>query len=244
MKKSVFILGLSSDIGKAIALKFAKNNYDIYGTYNNGDISDLEKQMTLVNTEITAYKLDCRDYKSMQNIFTKVFKSASFIESVICVYGVSKKENLLIDYTEEEIDDVVNINLTSVIKANKLAFEYFIKQKSGSIINISSIYGIYGGACEVAYSASKAGLTGLTKALAQECSPFGIRVNSVAPGCIETKMTAFLSEEDKKKIINSTPLKRLGKGEDVANAVFFLSSNGSSFITGQILSVDGGATTF
>ena len=243
MKKSIFILGLSSDIGKAIAIKFAKNNYDIYGTYYTGNTTDLENEIAFTGSRIITFQLDCLDYKRMQHIFTEVFNSADFIESVICVYGVSKKENLILDYQEDEIDNIVNINLTSVIKANKLAFAHFLKQKSGSIINISSIYGIYGGACEVAYSASKAGLVGLTKALAQECSPFGIRVNSVAPGCIDTKMTSFLKEEDKKKIIESTPLQRLGKGMDVANAVFFLSSNDASFITGQILGVDGGATT-
>ena len=127
---------------------------------------------------------------------------------------------------------------------NKEAMKYLIKQKHGSIVNISSIYGIYGGACESTYSASKAGIIGLTKALAQECGPFGVRVNAIAPGYIQTRMTKVFNDEEKENIKNATPLCRLGNVTDVANATFFLANDDSSFITGQVLEVSGGATIF
>ncbi len=244
MKKSIFIIGISSDIGKAIALKFAKNGYNIIGTYHNNKVEDLIIQCENLKIDLKLYKADVRNYEELKNAFEKSFSSSDYIESVVFVSGISIKESLLCDYNIDDINNIVDVNLKGAIYSNKLAFSFYLNKKYGSIINISSIYGIFGGACESAYSATKAGINGLTKALSQECAPFNIRVNAIAPGFIETKMTDHFTNEEKENIKNNTPLKRLGNVDDIANAVFFLSSNDSSFITGQIIQVDGGATTF
>jgi 3-oxoacyl-[acyl-carrier protein] reductase len=150
---------------------------------------------------------------------------------------------MLIDKPTETIDEIININLRGTILFNKAILQHFIDQKHGSIVNVSSIYGISGGSLESVYSACKAGIIGLTKSLSIEAAPF-VRVNAVAPGCIETKMTSNLTEIDKTCIIDSTPLDRIGKPEDVANSIYFLASEESGFITGEVLSVTGGVARF
>ena len=150
---------------------------------------------------------------------------------------------MLIDKQTELIDDILSSNLRGTILFNKEILKRFMSQKHGNIVNVSSIYGISGGSLESVYSSCKAGIIGLTKSLAIECAPF-VRVNAVAPGCIETKMTNNLSKIDKQCVIDSTPLERLGTPQDVANAIYFLACDESSFITGEVLSVTGGVTRF
>ena len=142
------------------------------------------------------------------------------------------------------IDKIIDINLKGTIYCNQILSKYFIKQKHGNIINISSIYGLYGGACESTYSAAKAGIIGLTKALALELAPLNIRVNAIAPGFIETNMTSCFDKQEKENIKKNTPLRRLGKPCDVANAALFLASDRAEFITGEVLSISGGALRF
>lgn len=143
----------------------------------------------------------------------------------------------------ELIDDIISTNLRGTTLFNREILKYFLSQKHGSIVNISSIYGVSGGSLEAVYSACKAGINGLTKSLSVEASPF-VRVNAIAPGCIETKMTSNLSKVDKECVVDATPLNRLGKPEDVANAAYFLASDESLFITGEILEVTGGVVRF
>ena len=152
-------------------------------------------------------------------------------------------EKMLIDTTLDEILQVVNVNLISAVVCNKLAAKYFLDKKSGCIINIASIYGIYGGSCEAVYSATKAGMIGLTKSLADELGPY-VRVNAIAPGYIQTAMTEGYSKQEQEEIKNRTPLCRLGQPENVADAALFLSSDEANFITGQVLEVSGGAIKF
>ncbi len=244
IKKSVLIIGASSDIGKTIAKTFAENNYNIIATYNTNNCNEIIEMCKKNNVEAQIYKIDLKNSNEIEEKLNTIFANSSYIDCAICCAGLSLKEVLLCDETIENINNLININFRGIIICNKIISKYFLKQKHGNIINISSIYGIYGGACESVYSACKAGVIGLTKSLAQELSPFGIRVNAVAPGFIQTKMTKNFNEEEKKQIIDRTPLKRLGNTEDVANTVFFLASDKASFITGEIIEVTGGAIRF
>lgn len=244
IKKSVFIIGISSDIGKATAKVFAQNGYDIIGTYNNSKIDEIKKICECLGVKFDAIKLDVTNFEDIKNAFEKAERQSDFLDCMVYLPGISEKESLLCDYTKEQIERILDVNLKGAIYCNREAMKLFIKQKHGVIVNMSSIYGVYGGACESAYSAAKAGIIGLTKALAEECGPYGVRVNAVAPGCIETKMTSCFSAEEKSEINANTPLKRLGQPEDVANVIYFLASDHSSFITGEVLNVNGGAVRF
>lgn len=246
MKKSVLILGASGGIGRAIAKEFANDGYDIYATYNKGNLNSLQDYCEKKHVELVKLNLNIESYQNIQEVFNWVFSKADYLESVINATGLSLSEKLLCDETVENINKIINVNLTSSILLSREAMKYFIKLKRGSIVNISSIYGLYGGCCEATYSAAKGGIIALTKSLAMECAGFSVRVNCVVPGCIETDMVKHIleDEEQKEKLINATPLKRIGKPEDVAKAVKFLATNESSFITGECLTVSGGVLTF
>jgi len=246
MKKSVLILGASGGIGEAIAKEFASSGYDIYATYNNGNLYNLNDFCNIKNVELIQICMDIESYESISNVFQEVFSKAEYLESVINATGLSLPEKLLCDESIENIDRLLNVNLKGAVLVSREAMKYFIKFKRGNIINISSIYGLYGGSCETVYSATKGGIVALTKALADECASFNVRVNCVAPGCIETNMTKHLvnTEEVREQLINSTPLNRIGKPEDVAKAVKFLATDESSFITGECLTVSGGVLKF
>lgn len=245
IRKGVLIIGASKGIGLTIARKFSLMGYDIFGTYNSSSPKDFDNiKKNCPETIVESYKLDVNSPSNISTVFEKVFKTHPCIDAVIYNSGISCGEKMLCDNTDEEINQLLEVNLRGAILVNREASKYFLKQRHGSIINISSIYGIYGGSCESVYSACKAGMIGLTKALALELGSSNIRVNAVAPGYIQTDMTANYTEEEKNSIIASTPLQRLGRTDDVANAVYFLSSNESSFITGQVLEVSGGATIF
>ena len=244
LRKSVFISGASGDIGYEIAKVFASNNYNIFATYNKGNISKLKDLSNTYNVDIFIQQMDLTSSQSIYDAFNKAQKVCEYLDCVVCNAGISKPEKLLTDTEEDEITELINTNLTGTILCNKEALKIFLKQKRGSIINISSIYGMYGGSCESTYSATKAGIIGLTKALAQEYGQFGIRINSVSPGFIQTNMTAQFNNEDKKYIASATPLQRLGNPIDVANTVFFLSTDNASFITGENIIISGGATNF
>ena len=246
MNKSVLVLGASGGIGEAVVKEFAKDGYDIFATYNKTNLNNLEEFCKLNSVKLVSFKMDIENYQEIEKVFKDVFSQAEYLESVINATGVSYPETLLCDESIENIDKILNINLKGAILVSREAMKNYIKLKRGAIINISSIYGIYGGSCESVYSASKAGIIGLTKALAQECAGFNVRVNSVAPGCINTDMTKSYLEDEKTKqsLIDSTPLKRIGTGEEVAKAVKFLATDQASFITGECLTISGGAMIF
>lgn len=245
IRKGVLIIGANKGIGLAIARKFALMNYDVFGTYHsNGDDEFLKIKENCPLSTIKSFKLDVSSPSQITKVIEKVFKSHPFIDCVVYNSGISIGEKMLMDTTTEEIDKTLSINLRGAIIANRESSKFLTKQKHGSIINISSIYGIYGGCCEAVYSASKSGLIGLSKSLAEELGSSKIRVNTIAPGFIQTDMTSKFNKEEKDLVKKQTPLQRLGTPTDVANAVYFLASDEASFITGQVLEISGGATKF
>lgn len=244
IRKTVFIIGASGGIGSAIAKEFARDGYNLILSSNNTSLKDIEKICEGYGTKITKLKIDVTKISEIEKGFEKAFETAKYLESVIICPGISLEEKLLCDESVQNIQKLIDVNLLGVVYCNREAQKHFLKVKHGSIINISSIYGIYGGSCESVYSATKGGIIALTKALSDECASFGVRVNCVAPGWIQTNMTKHFNENEVKEIIEETPLKRLGIGEDVAKAVRFLSGDESSFITGEIITVSGGVLKF
>lgn len=242
LKKTVIISGGFGDIGKATAIEFAKNNYNIALTYLNSFDAEFIKHLKTLGSEVLALRCDVTNESEIINFVKSASREFEYIDAFVCASGKAEHEDLLIDKKTETIDDLITVNLRGTILFNREILKLFVKQKHGSIVNISSIYGEYGGSMESTYSACKAGIIGLTKSLATEVAPI-VRVNAVAPGYIETKMTSHLSAETKEYVKNQTPLSRLGTPEDVAKAVYFLASENSSFITGEVLTVSGGATT-
>ena len=243
LKKSVIITGGFGDIGKATAEKFAQNGYNIALTYLNSFDSNFIAKLNSYGAEVIALRCDQRNDADIINFVNTIFTDFEYVDAFVANAGKAEDVSMLIDKSNTDIDDIINTNLRGTILFNKEILKRFQSQKHGSIVNVSSIYGETGGSLESVYSACKAGIIGLTKSLAVEYAPF-VRVNAVAPGCIETKMTSNLSQVDKDCIIDSTPLDRLGKPEDVANAIYFLSSEDSSFITGEVLNVTGGVVRF
>ena len=233
--KKVFISGASGGIGRAITEKFYKEGYLVFAGYNSSEkeISDMKEKMP----GITPIKVDVSDSASVKEAFSKINGCDILINNA----GVAKS-NLITDVSDEEFDRIMKIDLYGTFYACREAIPYMVKEQKGAIVNISSIWGISGASMESAYSAAKAGVIGLTKALAKELGPSGIRVNAVAPGFIDTKMNSALSDEDKNAFFEETPLMRGGTPEEVAESVYFLSTDAASFITGQVLTPDGGIT--
>ena len=243
IRKSAIITGGFGDTGRAIARLFAENGYNVALSYLNTFDAEFINELKSLNVDVLALPCDQRIESDIINFVNSAFKEFEYIDAFVACAGLAEPVEFLTDKTSTLIDDIINVNLRGTILFNREILKHFSNQKHGSIVNISSIYGISGGSLESVYSACKAGIIGLTKSLAIESSPF-VRVNAVAPGCIETKMTSNLSSVDKSCIIDSTPLDRLGTPTDVAKAVFFLASDQSSFITGEVLGVTGGVLRF
>ncbi len=240
MNKSVIVTGASGGIGSAVALKFAENGWNVGVTYNKNSVGILQSQIEKLGVKFFAVQMELSCKKSVKNAIEKILDFFGSVDCVVCNAGVNENEKLLIDVCDDELDFLVDSNLKGTILCNKIASDHFISKRKGSIVNISSVYGIFGGSCEVVYSTCKAGIIGLTKALSREIGQFGVRVNCVAPGLIETNMTKNLSQSEKEEIVKNASISRVGRGKDVANAVCFLADDSSSYITGEILSVSGG----
>ena len=239
MKKTVIITGASGDIGKAIAEKFALLGYNLALCSNLNNVEyddDLKKKYKL---EIKKYKMNISDYGQVREVFNKIFSDFDSVDVLVANAGISEKRKLIIDVTDEEIDDLVDVNLKGSIACCR-EFVKHAMDRGGKIVLIGSFVANYGCACESVYSASKAGLVGFCKALANELGNFNFNVNIVNPGFIDTKMNNNLSSAEKEDIEDMTPLMRLGQARDVAEAVAFLSEDSGNFITGQLLNVDGG----
>ncbi|MBC8475447.1 MAG: 3-oxoacyl-[acyl-carrier-protein] reductase [Bacteroidetes bacterium] len=239
--KVAIISGGTRGIGKGIALKFAQEGADVIFTYVSS-----EETANAVEKEIEAYGVKAKGYKSnaanMEDavaLIDKVVEEFGQIDILVNNAGITK-DGLLMRMSEENFDDVIKINLNSVFNMTKAALRTFLKQRSGSIINMSSIVGVRGNAGQANYSASKAGIIGFTKSIAAELGSRNIRCNAIAPGFIATEMTGKLDPEVVKGWSDSIPLKRPGTPEDVANATVFLASDMSTYISGQVLSVCGG----
>lgn len=243
IRKTAIITGGFGDIGRATAKKFAENGYNVALTYYKTFSADFIQELKSFGIDVLALPCDQNSENDIINFVNSVFKEFEYVDAFVACAGKAEPVQFLSEKTTELIDEIISNNFRGTILFNREILKHFQSQKHGSIVNISSIYGISGGSLESVYSACKAGVIGLTKSLSVEASPF-VRVNAVAPGCIETKMTNNLSKADKECVIDSTPLDRLGIPEDVANAVFFLSSDQSSFITGEVIEVTGGAIRF
>ena len=242
--KVAIVTGGSRGIGKAICQTFAENGCDVAFTYNNSKESaeSLAKDLKNIGINAKAYKSDASSFDDATQLVEDVINDFGKIDILVNNAGI-KKDNLLMRMDKEDFDSVINTNLSSVFNLTKASIRTFLKQRSGSIINISSVVGVKGNAGQSNYSASKAGIIGFSKSVALELGSRNIRSNVIAPGFIETDMTDSLSEDVINSWKESIPLKRGGDPSDVGNACVFLASDLSSYITGQVLHVDGGMLT-
>lgn len=238
--KTVVVTGASKGIGRAVAKEFANNGYNVVICYNKS-VSDAQQLLNEVSqtTRAIAVKVDVSNEDDVKNMVEITKKTFGNIDVLVNCAGVSDTR-LLIDSTKDDYDFVFDTNMRGTYNTCKLVGREMLSNQSGKIINISSIWGLRGGSCESVYSASKGAIIAFTKALAKELGPNGINVNVVAPGFIQTDMTKNVTEEIRQEIMDNSALERLGTPEDVAGVVSFLASEKSEFITGQVISVDGG----
>ena len=241
MNKVVLVTGASRGIGKQIALTFAKNGYDIAVNYNkeNEELENLKKEIEQNNVKCFMAKGDVSNYEACEKFVKAVIEEYGKVDVLVNNAGITK-DTLLMRMKKEDFEAVIDVNLVGTFNVTKNVIPYMIKARSGRIINIASVVGIAGNAGQTNYSASKAGIIGFTKSLAKEVASRNILVNAVAPGFIQTQMTDVLKEDIKEEIAKSIPLGRMGNPQDVANVVKFLASEESSYITGQVINIDGG----
>lgn len=239
--KTALITGASRGIGEGIARKFAEQGANIAFTYARSTerAEALAAELSALGVTIKAYQSDAADYAAAEQLTEQVVQDFGRIDVLINNAGVTK-DNLLLRMSESEWDSVVDTNLKSVFNLTKQVSRIMLKQRSGSIINLSSIVGMKGQAGQSNYAASKAGIIGFSKSVADELGTRSIRCNVIAPGFIQTDMTDALGETLKAEYLKSIPMKRLGTAEEVANAALFLASDLSSYVSGQVLSVCGG----
>ena len=242
--KVALITGGGRGIGRSICESFAENGCNVAFTYNSSKeaAENLVEELKKYNVKVKSYKSDASDHDKSVELIDNVISDFERIDVLVNNAGITK-DNLLMRMSPSDFKDVVNVNLGSVFNLTKSSIRFFLKQKEGSIINISSIVGVKGNAGQSNYAASKAGIIGFSKSIALELGSRNIRCNVVAPGFIETDMTDSLSDDVLEKWKESIPLKRSGKPNDVGNACVFLASDLSSYITGQVLQVDGGLLT-
>ena len=243
-RKTVLVTGASRGIGKEVALKYAENGYDIIINYvsDKTDVETLENEFKEKGVNCLILKADVSKQEEVQELVDKAIAKFGKIDVLVNNAGITK-DNLLMRMSEEEFDKVLEINLKGTFLVTKAVTKYMMKKRTGSIVNLSSVVGVAGNAGQCNYSASKAGIIGFTKSIAKELASRNIRANAVAPGFIETDMTAVLSDSVKESIHNQIPLKRMGSAKEVAELIYFLGSEKSSYITGQVINVDGGMVT-
>ncbi len=242
MNKSVLITGASRGIGAACAEEFAKGGYNIAINYLNHEDAALSLKERLISqygTDAVCIRADVGEARDCERLIKEAHERFGFIDVLVNNAGVSMQK-LVTDTSADEWDRMIGVNLSSVFHCSKAALKYMIPEHKGVIVNIASMWGEVGASMEVAYSASKSGVIGLTKALSKEVAPSNIRVNAVSPGVVMTDMMKDFDEETVAWLKDETPLLTLGAPEDIAKAVCFLASDEARFITGQILSVNGG----
>ena len=242
--KTAIITGASRGIGRGIAQTLAKHGCSIAFTFNTniGAARSLVNELNTIGVKAKAYKSNAADFDAANKLVEDVVTDFNSLEILINNAGITK-DNLLMRMGEEDFDEVVKVNLKSVFNMTKAVQRTFLKQRNGSLIHMSSVVGVKGNAGQANYAASKAGIIGFSKSIALELGSRNIRSNVIAPGFIETEMTARLPEDVVQGWRDGIPLKRGGKPEDVANACVFLASELSSYVTGQVLHVDGGMLT-
>ncbi len=242
--KTAVITGASRGIGRAIALKFASEGADVAFSDIRYDeqAESLEKEIAALGQKGKGYASDASSFEDSQRFIDEVLKEFGKVDILVNNAGITR-DNLMLRMSEQDWDLVLTINLKSAFNLTKAVQRSMLKQRSGSIINMSSVVGVSGNGGQANYSASKAGLIGFTKSIAQEFGSRNIRCNAIAPGFIETEMTAKLPDDVRTQWINQIPLKRGGKPEDVANVATFLASDLSSYVSGQVVQVCGGMNT-
>jgi 3-oxoacyl-[acyl-carrier protein] reductase len=240
-KKTVVVTGGSRGIGRAVCLAFAGPDHIVYFNYisSEHDAAETERLVSKANGLARGIKANVSSEKGVADFFDAIRSESGGIDVLVNNAGITKNK-LLVRTSEDEWNDIMNVNLKGAFLCSKIAAKIMMKQKKGRIINISSIVGVTGNPGQSCYAASKSGLIGFTKSIALELASRNITVNSVAPGFIETDMTASLPKETRKKAVANIPLGRIGKPEDVAAAVMFLASDSADFITGQVIHVNGG----
>ncbi|MGO5358275.1 3-oxoacyl-[acyl-carrier-protein] reductase [Anaerofustis sp. LCP19S3_F7] len=240
-RKTAVVTGASRGIGKAIALALAKDGFNVVINYNGNKekAEQVKKKCEDFGVNAITVKANVANFTESENLIKEAVSTFGSIDVLVNNSGITK-DTLLIRMKEEDFDSVIDVNLKGTFNTIKHAARQMMKQRSGSIINMSSVVGISGNAGQINYAASKAGVIGLTKSVARELASRGIRANAVAPGFIETDMTDELNDKAKEEILKTIPLNDTGKSEDVANLVAFLASEKSRYITGQVIHVDGG----
>lgn len=233
--KNILITGASRGIGKSIAYYFARKGFNVVGTAR----SDFEFMDDDFKGTFTPLKLDVTDRDSIKEAFSLLKKKELLPDILVNNAGITA-DQLFLRMKDDDWDNVLNINLTGTFNITKMFIKQMVKNRSGKIINISSVSGLMGNAGQVNYSSSKAALSGFTKSLAKEVGSRNITVNSIAPGFIDTDMTEYLDEKAKLDLESKIPLKRMGSASDISELVYFLASDEASYITGQTISVDGG----
>ncbi len=242
--KTALVTGASKGIGNAVAKKYAEHGANVAFTYLSSVEKGqaLEKELTAMGIKAKGYRSDASDYAQAEQLINDVVAEFGQLDILVNNAGITK-DNLLMRMTEEMWDTVINVNLKSCFNTVKAATRTFMKQKSGSIINMTSVVGLKGNAGQANYAASKAGIVGFTKSVALELGSRGIRSNAIAPGFIETEMTAVLDEKMVQSWRDAIPMKRGGNPDDVADCAVYLASDLSAYVTGQVIQVDGGMLT-
>ncbi|GAA0230965.1 3-oxoacyl-[acyl-carrier protein] reductase [Clostridioides mangenotii] len=240
-KKTVLITGSSRGIGSNMAEKFAREGYNVLINYNKSKdkAKELQTRLEGEGLSVKTFKADVSKRDEVESMFEYCLKEFGDLDVLVNNAGVAKGM-LFTDISDEDWDNLMNVNLKGVFHCAQTALRHMISEKKGKIINISSIWGITGGSCEVHYSTSKAGIIGLTKALAKEVGPSNIQVNCIAPGAIVTDMLEQIDGDDLELFRQETPLMKLGKPEDISNCALFLASDKADFFTGQVISPNGG----
>ena len=241
MSKVALVTGATRGIGKQIALCLAKEGYDIALNYRseNEELTNTKNELEKLGIKVLPVQGDVSNYEDCERFVKEIIENFGQIDVLVNNAGITK-DMLLMRMKKEDFEQVIDVNLVGTFNVTKNVINYMLKAKSGRIINISSVVGVSGNAGQTNYSASKAGIIGFSKSLAKEVASRNILVNCIAPGFIQTDMTNVLKDEVKEEIAKNIPLKRMGTPEDVARVVKFLASEDSSYITGQVINVDGG----
>ena len=240
-RKVALITGATRGIGKEIALELAKNGFDIAVNYRSmqDDIENLKKEIEANNVRCEFVEADVSNFEQCESMIKETIEKYGRIDVLVNNAGITK-DGLIMRMKKEDFEAVIDVNLVGTFNVTRNVIPYMIKQKSGRIINVSSVVGVAGNAGQTNYSASKAGVIGFTKSLAKEVASRNILVNAIAPGFIDTDMTKVLSDNVKEGINAQIPLKRMGTPKEVAKVVKFLASEDSSYVTGQVINIDGG----
>lgn len=241
--KTAIITGASRGIGKCTAELFARNGYNVIINYNSSEkeAKELENKLLSEGLNVSAYKADVSKSYEVDEMINYCIEKYGKIDVLVNNAGISQ-DKLFTDITDEEWEKMMSVNVTGVFNCTRATLKHMIWEKSGKIINISSMWGVVGGSCEVHYSTSKAAVIGMTKALAKEVGPSNITVNAIAPGVILTDMSLYYGDEVLEELRQETPLMKNGQPEDIANMALYLASDKADFITGQVFNVNGGFT--